>query len=411
MNRTFASCIFLLVFVYSIVPAHAIGPAPAWKPRQLVAANVNLGLHDGADRILAFDHYGNPGIAYALASPDTWLMYARFVPGVGWQSGIADGGNRGSYPSLAFDRRELPRIGYQGWTNDLAFIATFNGTGWAAQSAEPATGIGFSGEYSSLAFDSTGKMGYAHYNDKGGFSPGGLRYIKDTDGDGLVTDETSVAVTNALQDQGNYVTLAFDLLDRPMIAHYNSSTADLEFAVLDTGLGWVNTVVDSTNSTGTYLSMAIDPDNGYPAISYYDASLGDLRYAAWNGTAWNRTTIDSAGNVGLHTSLAFDPADGNPAISYYDQTNGNLKLAWFNGTSWQTQPVDTPGTVGVTTSLAFNPFGDGFPAIVYGDNLNNLYFIQDPPASVPESSTVLMLVTIAAGALARNRRRNGMETS
>ena len=137
--------------------------------------------------------------------------------------------------------------------------------------AEPATGIGFSGEYSSLAFDSTGKMAYAHYNDKGGFSPGGLRYIKDTDGDGLVTDETSVAITNTFQDQGYYATLAFDPQDRPMIAHYNNDTADLEFAVLDTGLGWVNTIVDSTNLTGSYLSMAIDPDNGYPAISYYDA--------------------------------------------------------------------------------------------------------------------------------------------
>src|SRR5262245_52744295 len=138
-----------------------------------------------------------------------------------------------------------------------------------------------------------------------------------------------------------------------------------------------------------------NPDTGYPAISYYDESLGDLRYAAWNGTSWNRTTIDSAGNVGQYTSLAFDPADGNPAISYYDQTNGDLKLAWFNGTSWQIQPVDTVGTVGVTTSLAFNPFGNGFPAIVYGDNANNLYFIEDPPASVPEPQSALLIVLAA----------------
>jgi hypothetical protein len=377
-----------------------------------VAANVNLGLHVGADRVLAFDHHGDPGVAYALASPDTWLMYARRVPGAGWQSVIADGGNRGKYPSLAFDRRELPRIGYQAWTNDTALIATFNGTAWSAQSAEPTTGIGFSGEHASLAFDSTGKMAYAYYNDKGGFSPGGLRYIKDTDGDGLVTDETSVGITNTFQDQGYYPTLAFDPQDRPMIAHYNNDTADLEFAVLDTGLGWVNTIVDSTNFTGTHLSMAIDPDNGYPAISYHDATLGDLRYAAWNGTSWVRTTVDSAGIVGLYTSLAFDPSDGRPAISYYDQTNGNLKLAWFNGASWLTQNVDTTGNVGVTTSLAFNPFGDGFPAIVYGDSANNLYFIVDPPASVPEPQTAFMLAvsTIVTSARFR-RRRNGSEAN
>jgi hypothetical protein len=403
--RSVASVLLVGFVVCNTRTALAIGTTPAWKPRQTIAANVSLGVHAGSDRILAFDHYGDPGVAYALLSPDTWLMYARYVPGVGWQSTIADGGNRGTSPSLAFDRRELPRIGYQGWTNDLAFIATFNGTGWSAQSAEPATGIGFSGDFSSIAFDSTGKMAYAHYNYKGGFSPGGLRYIKDTDGDGLVTDETSVAVTNTFQDQGWYATLAFDPQDRPMIAHYNNDTADLEFAVLDTGLGWVNTIVDSANFTGTYLSMAIDPDNGYPAISYYDASLSDLRYAAWNGTTWNRTTIDSTGIVGLHTSLAFDPADGNPAISYYDQTNGNLKLAWFNGTSWQTQNVDTVGNVGVTTSLAFNPYGNGFPAIVYGDNLNNLYFIEDPPASVPEPQSLILIALAAAVGSMRHQRR------
>ena len=48
-----------------------------------------------------------------------------------------------------------------------------------------------------------------------------------------------------------------------------------------------------------------------------------------------------------------------------------------------------------TTSLAFNDFGTGFPSIVYGDNVNNLYFIEDPPAAVPEPTTIV-LVLIAA---------------
>jgi hypothetical protein len=36
--------------------------------------------------------------------------------------------------------------------------------------------------------------------------------------------------------------------------------------------------------------------------------------------------VDSAGSVGGHTSLAFGP-DGQPAISYYDASNGDLKFA------------------------------------------------------------------------------------
>jgi len=36
--------------------------------------------------------------------------------------------------------------------------------------------------------------------------------------------------------------------------------------------------------------------------------------------------VDSAGSVGRHTSLAFGP-DGQPAISYFDDSNGDLKFA------------------------------------------------------------------------------------
>ena len=40
----------------------------------------------------------------------------------------------------------------------------------------------------------------------------------------------------------------------------------------------------------------------------------------------NIKTVDSAGFVGYYTSLAFGP-DGQPAISYYDNTNSDLKFA------------------------------------------------------------------------------------
>ncbi len=49
--------------------------------------------------------------------------------------------------------------------------------------------------------------------------------------------------------------------------------------------------------------------------------------AAGLALPWNINTVDSAGTVGeYYTSLAFGPG-GQPAISYYDTTNGDLKFA------------------------------------------------------------------------------------
>jgi hypothetical protein len=90
-------------------------------------------------------------------------------------------------------------------------------------------------------------------------------------------------------------------------------------------LPWNLATVDSAGSVGSYTSLAFGPD-GQPAISYFDSTNNDLKFARFNGSSWTSTTVDSAGSVGQYTSLAFGP-DGQPAISYYDQTNRNLKFA------------------------------------------------------------------------------------
>ncbi len=393
--------------------ALAIGPAPTWQPRQTVTTGLYGANIDDADRLLAYDHHGNPGIAWTQAGTG-FLMYSRLVPGAGWQPVIADGGaggNRGYYPSLAIDRYENPAI------SSIAYLPgsntfeprydAFNVTAWGSQALTPAVN-GF--YHSSMAFDSTGKAAVA-YTYAAASTPGSiseLRYIKDANGDG-VFGESPTAVSTGNFD-GRHASLAVDPLNRPMIAHQEHLNGDLRFSVLDTGLNWVTVTVDSTGVTGLYPSLAIDPDTGYPAISYYDDTADDLRLASWNGTSWALTTIDSTGDVGRYTSLAFDPADGNPAISYYDATNGDLKLAWFNGASWQTQPVDTVGNVGIYTTLAFNDFGTGFPSIAYANSTSDtLYFIEDPPAVVPEPSSAMLSVLAGSFALAVLRWRRGKE--
>ncbi|MBN2083117.1 PKD domain-containing protein [bacterium] len=118
------------------------------------------------------------------------------------------------------------------------------------------------------------------------------------------------------------------------ISYYEHNNGDLWYAhtySLDGISGsWNRYFVDgSGNDVGQWTSLIFA--GGYPGISYYDATNGDLKYASSlspiGTSAWTPTTIDSAGDVGQYTSAAV--IAGQPAISYYDATNGDLKYARY----------------------------------------------------------------------------------
>lgn len=390
---------------------HAIGPTPpSWEPRELVTDNSDWADHAGADRYLAYDHHGNAAVAFFRSVVDQGLHFAREVPGVGWVDGDTDsqviGNSGGRFPSLAFDRYERPAISAERLNGDISFHHLIDAT-WDVSFIDSITAVG---DYSALAFDVLGRPAVAWRDPDVNW----FRFIGDTDGDLRLDDEVLQTVSVGF-GHGRQPSMVFDPLNRPMIAHHDVFQNNLQFSVREPGVGWITTTVEDWgffNTVGRSPSIAIDPDTGFPAIAYTSsstvASSDELHFAQWDGEDWVITVVDDVGNTGLYTSLAFDPADGNPAISYRDETNQALKLAWHDGSAWNTQTVDSVGDVGYSTSLAFNDFGTGFPSIAYFEEdgaTDNIYFIEDP-LPVPEPGTFLLaglgLLSLGGSAWARH---------
>jgi PKD repeat protein len=149
----------------------------------------------------------------------------------------------------------------------------------------------------------------------------------------------------------------------------------LQAIVPPAGAVWTNTTVDSIGAVGLYPSLAVGAD-GYPRISYVDATNTNLMYTAWNGAGWDISTVagigDGDGTMGGYPSLALDPA-GNPRISYVNSTTASLNYAVWTGSGWTTETVDSSSLgIAAYTSLALN--ASGYPGISYQGIANDLKY-------------------------------------
>ena len=96
------------------------------------------------------------------------------------------------------------------------------------------------------------------------------------------------------------------------------------------------TTVDSAGNVGEFTSIAIG-DSGNPVISYHDGTNADLKVAACTSVGCTGDvhifTVDSTGDVGEYTSIAIE-ANGYPVISYYHRSNGDLKVKFVQSLSF-----------------------------------------------------------------------------
>jgi hypothetical protein len=295
-----------------------------------------------------------------------------------WYNWVVDPGpNVGSYSSLEILPSGQPCISYCDFSShSLKYIECQGDNNWDATVVHPGSDF-YAGAYSSLALRPNGEPAISYQVTTDIFPSGQLWYA---------WRESGVWTTEHIPGTGVYshTSLAF-LLPRSPVDHqaiscyeyYETPAGGGSLCLVEyIGGQWIWTDVDNftAEDVGQYSSLAVQP-TGEPAISYYDASHGDLRFAY-------RTTLgdwvyhlvdgnDPARDVGQYTSLAFFPPDhptlpGMPAISYHDVTNKRLKFAWLDpNDGWQTivVPCLLPYDVGLWTSLLIAP--DGQPAISY----------------------------------------------
>ena len=321
--------------------------AMAVASAEVVDSEGNVGMYTS----IALDSQGFPHISYCDYSN---LKYA-YYDGSNWHiRTVCEGGK---FTSIALDSQGYPHISY--YDDDNLKYAHKHTYGWSFETVDSERRVElYESLYTSIALDSQGFPHISYCNN----TNYDLRYAyKDASGWHIETVDRAGFV-------GEYTSIALDSYDNPHISYYNNTNDDLKYAYKDAS-GWHIETVDSEEHVGLYTSIALDA-LGYPHISYYDDTNNDLKYAykSFNPLTqrfeWHIQTVDSEGDVGEYTSIALD-SNGYPHISYYDATNGDLKYAYKDASGWHIETVDSEGWVGRYTSIALD--SNDNPHISYYD--------------------------------------------
>jgi hypothetical protein len=103
------------------------------------------------------------------------------------------------------------------------------------------------------------------------------------------------------------------------------------------------TIVDANWGVGMFASLALDPTNGYPRISYYDQTKDNLKYAEYNEVlgvpVWSTRSLTSGGNT---SAIALDNSSAHLPHIIYSNHDRHIRHTWLScsSCSWSSEDVD-----------------------------------------------------------------------
>ena len=232
------------------------------------------------------------------------------------------------------------------------------------------------GEYSSITIGTDGYPVISYYDG----ASDDLKVAKC--GNAACSSGNTTYTLDSSGNVGTFTSIAIGLDGFPVISYFDVTNGHLKVAKCGNAAcssGNTLTTADNSIGVGESTSITIGTD-GFPVISHRDTTNSALKVVKCNdagctGGDETITTVDNSANVGAYrTSITIGP-DGYPFVSYYDMTSGNLKIVNCGTASCASgntiRTLDTGGTddVGRYSSVAFGI--DGLPIVSYTNYTDN----------------------------------------
>ncbi len=276
----------------------------------------------GNGNSLAVDHFGITHFAYYDSLAKTMRYSTRSTSGIWSNLQTIDNSLpfQGYYLSMDVDKFGRPSVAYFDGTHGDLKYGHFDGIRWAIESVDIKNSTGL---YPSLTFDRNELPVISYYRK----TTGDLRIARKTD-----LGAWTIQAIDTANDVGRDTAISIDPTGRIGVAYADSSQGHLKYALFNAKTkAWATTTVDSTTTGVSFMSTTFDEHNN-PVISYYDATPADLKVARFDARRWTSERVVSRGGVGLFSNVYFD-GSGETNVLYFDKrTNSVMKARNESGT-------------------------------------------------------------------------------